>query len=436
MTTYADSSRTGLSWVEETTWDTTPATPEFTYVRFTGESLSYNISNETSNEIRNDSNITDLIQIGAESSGGFTFEASYENPPDALMCAALRSTDFGYDLNDSFSGLTNIQVATTSTYVSAVVSFATAGVQAGDWIRVSGFAIAANNGFKLVTNVATTTLTVAQTLVVEAASQAITMYGSTVRNSTTDRFFSLMREHGDTADFFKWSGMMVNNFGIDVAANQIITGSYDFMGGAAVAATVTYDNSGTPTAAPTGEVYSSVSDVATIYIDTTESTLEFMNVGFAVNNNLRGKPAIGTLGNIGVGTGVFDVTGSFSTYFEDQTLYTKFVNGTEFALYFGLHTNTTTPGSSDTYIFSFPRCKIETDSGPQAGSQNQDLMEDIAYRAIYDSTALCTMSISKIKADATVASSESPSPSLSLSPSASESVSESSSESASPSDSV
>mgnify|MGYP000126734446 CR=1 FL=1 len=39
-----------------------------------------------------------------------------------------------------------------------------------------------------------------------------------------------MREHNDTSDFFKWSGMMINGFNVDVAANQIITCGFDTPG--------------------------------------------------------------------------------------------------------------------------------------------------------------------------------------------------------------
>ncbi len=490
---FADSNRTGLSWILETTWDTTPS-GLFDYTRFTGETLNFNINNETSNEIRNDSNITDLIQVGAESSGGFTFEISYENPADDLLEGSLRSAAFGADLSAAVSAVATIAVETTDSYIASTgTPFATIAV--GDWIRVKGFTDPANNGYKLVVAKNTSLdIEVAQTLVNEVEGDSITMYGTTIRNGTTDKSFSIMREHNDVSEFFKWSGEVISSLTLDVAANQIATGSIDFMGGtatssattysktlgtvtldtgaagsvdtltvnsvAAISGAVSFDTSltvtaaavaaninahtsspnytatssgavitiasvttgtgsdgyvvastattmtttdvnmagGAPTAAPTNDVFSTVSDVATIYFDTTESTLSFMNISFTINNNLRGKPAIGTLGNVQIGKGVCDVTGSFSTYFENDDLYQKFINGTEFALYFGLHSDTDTPTSSNSYIFSFPRCKIETDSGPQAGGQNQDLIEEISFRAIYDSSSASTMSISKIVA--------------------------------------
>jgi len=397
---FADSNRTGLSYIVEVAWDAIPATPTYIYTRYTGESLNFNISNETTKEIRNDSNITDLIQIGAESAGGWTFEFSYENPSDVILEGALRSGAFPTDLSSAIAAVATIEVTSGNIYnASTGTPFAT--INVGDWIRVKGFTDPANNGYKLVTAVTSNVnITVAQTLVVEAEGDSITMYGTSIRNGTTDKSFSIMRQHDDVSEFFNWSGMTINSFGVEVAANAIATGSVDFMGGTATSQGTTFSTSGTPTAAPSNDVYSSVSDVGTIYFDGVESTLEFMNLSFTINNNLRGKPAIGTLGNIEIGKGFFEVTGSFSTYFENNDLYTKFVNATEFSLHFGLHSDVDTPTSSDSYIFSFPRCKIETDSGPQAGSQNQDLMEDVTFRAIFSpaTASNCTMLITKILA--------------------------------------
>jgi hypothetical protein len=73
----ADTSQTRLAYIAETTWGTTPATPAFTNARFTGEGLSPNIDNITSNEIREDRNVTDLIQVGQSSGGTVDFELSY-----------------------------------------------------------------------------------------------------------------------------------------------------------------------------------------------------------------------------------------------------------------------------------------------------------------------------------------------------------------------
>jgi hypothetical protein len=66
-----------LRLVKEDTIGVTPTTPALEPVRFTGESLNYNIENTTSNEIRPDRTQTDLVQTSAQAAGDINFELSY-----------------------------------------------------------------------------------------------------------------------------------------------------------------------------------------------------------------------------------------------------------------------------------------------------------------------------------------------------------------------
>lgn len=89
--TIGTSNRTALRFVAEVTEGTTPATPALKEIRYTGESLGYNISNTRSNEIRSDRNVADLIRTGAEAGGDINAEMSYGSFDD-LIEAALCST--------------------------------------------------------------------------------------------------------------------------------------------------------------------------------------------------------------------------------------------------------------------------------------------------------------------------------------------------------
>ena len=92
----SDANRIQLRYCEEDTWGTTPATRALQELRLTGESLSYNIANIVSTEIRDDRQVTDLIQTGAECGGGTNFELSYGTYDD-FMEGALWS-DWSADL--------------------------------------------------------------------------------------------------------------------------------------------------------------------------------------------------------------------------------------------------------------------------------------------------------------------------------------------------
>lgn len=79
-----DSSQTRLAYIAESAWGTTPATPTFQELRYTGENLNPNIENVVSNEIRSDRNVTDLIQVGAGAGGSIDFELTYGTLDDLL----------------------------------------------------------------------------------------------------------------------------------------------------------------------------------------------------------------------------------------------------------------------------------------------------------------------------------------------------------------
>jgi hypothetical protein len=73
----ANSSQTRVASIAEVTFGTTPSTPTFLNQRFVSESLNANIDTVTSNEIRPDRNVADIIQVSQSASGGIDFELSY-----------------------------------------------------------------------------------------------------------------------------------------------------------------------------------------------------------------------------------------------------------------------------------------------------------------------------------------------------------------------
>jgi hypothetical protein len=113
---------------------------------------------------------------------------------------------------------------------------------------------------------------------------------------------------------------------------------------------------------------------------------------FSLGNNVRGLTSIGFAGNCDIGVGQIDVTGTLNAYFKDTALYTKYINGTETSISFRL-----TDIDGNSYIFTFPRIKFESDK-QNAGSSNQDIVENIGWRAIRHLTYGCTIQIDKFDA--------------------------------------
>lgn len=237
---FASSNRTAIRRIQETVFGTTPATPAFVDTRYTAESLNYSITNITSNEIRSDRQTSDLVQTEAEVSGSIDFEMSYESFEDFFQHALGDSNGFSADYAIS---LTDVAAVAGSGFTTAAGDFVAAGMTVGDWIRVSGFAAANNNGYFRVKTVVALTLTVedASGITLEALGPTITINGGKMTNDVTELSFAIEKEFGDayadeanpTPVFLYLNGVRTCGFTLNVNVGEILTGSFNMMGTAA-----------------------------------------------------------------------------------------------------------------------------------------------------------------------------------------------------------
>jgi hypothetical protein len=187
--------------------------------------------------------------------------------------------------------------------------------------------------------------------------------------------------------------MVPNNLSMTAAANSIMTGTLDFIGKSATRAGSSIG--ATYTAAPTADVMNAVSNVGQIMEGATLAAITgvfISELSFTINNNVRGQPAIGTLGNADLGVGTAEVTGTLNTYFENGDLYDKYLAGTESALSFKVEDT-----AGNAYIFTFPRVKFQTDV-VNVGGLNSDVMEDMTWQAIRHATYGITVNVDKFAA--------------------------------------
>jgi len=364
-------------------------------LRLTGESLRFNIGNETSKEIRSDRQISDLVQTGADCSGALNFELSYGTYDD-FIAAALFS-DWSADLGMSE---TNTIAATATGFTSSgATGHDFADIQPGQWIKMGGFTAndGENNGlYKVLTAAAGTLTTSPAPASIEAASagKTITVKGSMLRNGTTKDSFSLEKVYDDLSPkvYEAFVGMMVNQFSGAVQANSTLTGSFEFIGKSASVATAAM-SSGSVTDASKTDVMNAVANVASIQEAGSEVSSGLVNsLNYSVNNNLRGQSAIGVLGFRGVGVGKMDVTGTIAVFFENKDLLAKYIAGTESSLSFRVSDT-----AGNIYIFTFHRVKFES-SDQNAGGQDSDLMQTLNWRSIRHSTYDCQIQIDKFAA--------------------------------------
>lgn len=369
----SDSSRVQLRYLEETTWGQIPAIA-LNDLRFTGESLKHATDTTKSSEIRSDRQVTDVIRTSIEAQGGVDFELSYAAFDDLIAGAMM--ADWGADLAIGPVGID--ASATGDEFTDPLTGGLFASVVVGQWVKTAGFADPANNGFHRVTSKPDNdTVGVASTLVTETGSGDETMKGSLIKNGITKKSFTLEKEFADVTEFVSFSGMRASSFSLSVSPENIITGSFAFLGKNGVPAGATVGTGG-PVAAPTNDVMNAIDNVQNIEEGGAATTLDISEISLEMNNATRGRPAVGVLGNTEVGIGTIGVTGSFNAYFADRTLYEKYTDFTASSLSFRL-----SDAAGNAYVVTLPSIKF-TDGDVVAGGQDQDVIATLSYEARRD----------------------------------------------------
>ena len=92
----AKGSQSSISFVKEVTWGITPAS-QFTGVNFTTDDMEYAIENQSSDTVRPDRQTVDVVQVGAECTGGFETELQALNI-DNLLPAFFMVADWTLDV--------------------------------------------------------------------------------------------------------------------------------------------------------------------------------------------------------------------------------------------------------------------------------------------------------------------------------------------------
>lgn len=154
----SDSNRVRLTGVAEVTPGTTPGTPRMRTLRMTGESLSYQPTLVTSDEIRADRMNTAPVKVGETNGGAVNFELHYPLQ-DSLLSSVFESSFMAAwsNMNSRDNDGTADSVITNVAATGGVVTVTTGtAFVAGQLVRLSGFTNSGNNGlFKLTTGSAT-----------------------------------------------------------------------------------------------------------------------------------------------------------------------------------------------------------------------------------------------------------------------------------------
>lgn len=394
--TISDTNRVQLSYLAESTFGELVATGSPQILRMTGESLKQSTNSQISNEIISDRQISDLVRSNFNVSGNINLELSYGSY-DALLAAALMDsawsaaiTASGKDIQAIQSG-NKYQSATDDDFKDIAV---------GSWVKISGFTTAGNNGYAKVVSVthsdSPTTenniLTVSGlTLTDEAAGDAVVITtGGEIVNGSTKTSYNIQRQYTDlTNTYANFYGCMINEFGLNVALESMITGSLGIIGKKEVSAAAAIGNAAA-TAANSNAILNSIDNIE--WIQENGAAISVMSFGLQLNNNLRARQKVAELGAIDIGVGQINVSGSLEIYFENSTMFDKYLNFTATSLSVAFE-----DAAGNGYVIDLPQVKF-SDGDRSAGGANQDMIARLSWQAYKDPTELITMRIVRFPA--------------------------------------
>lgn len=250
-------------------------------------------------------------------------------------------------------------------------SFIDDGFRPGDIVRTTGFSVTGNNADWRVTAVDTLLLTVvatsdgtstptSETL---GGSKDIALPGKRIDVGTDLCTVLIERAFADIAQYQVFNGVAYDQWQLTVEPESIINGTFNLLGmSAAALASSQVGNSNplgssgnSPFAAFDGEIYEGGSRIAVA-----------TSLDFTLSRNRSLNPVIGSRFSPDVFEGTAQVAGNLTAYFENATLFNKFVNETESSIWLRFDD----PNDSTQFFnIVFPRVKYNgaTLDPPQEG---------------------------------------------------------------------
>ena len=264
--------------------------------------------------------------------------------------------------------------------------------------------VAGTAGLFTITSATDDLLVVSPVPTVDAQGVAVTVKGSMLRNpgddaDITQRMFSVETAYADISQYMLQDGMVPGTFSLEVAAGSIITGTIGFQGRAtSLSQTTTLADGGTYTVlgAQTGEVVNATTDVGNLTKDGTDFSACLQTISLSGEANLRQQACVGSKFSRGIGAGRFNLTGSMTVFFEDEQLFTDFIEHETVSLSFSV-----TDAEGNAYYWTVPAVKISQDQIAPGGI-DQDVFENIEFTSFRDAATECMLQVDRFSPNAAV----------------------------------
>ena len=379
----ASTSLVNVRAILESTFGETPVAGNPTVLRITGESLSYDISKKTSDQINSTRTVSSMVATNATVTGGITQEIHYSGI-DPFMESTLQSTFTEFGTSGVGAATSTSSITTTEITAAAPTSGANifTALKKGQWFRITS--AGANNGkiLRVSTTTAPTTTVItldANTPAAASTNESIQIQASRLTHGTTQTSWTIEKEANDIGVFLAFKGCTPSKMSMKIASGSLSTVSFDFMGKSALEDVATM-LPGTPVAAPTYDIHSGVSGATNaVWMDGVPLSGTYVkSVSLDFDNALRSQEAIGTLGAVAIGSGTIQCKASVEIYFADKDLFTKYRSNTYSSLIFA-----TTDSSGNGYMVTLPVVNIDSWKS-NAGGKDQDQMISMSLTALSD----------------------------------------------------
>ena len=363
-----------LSYLEESTPGTTPGTGTPKNLRFTGESLAYEIQSDSSKEINNTRQTSDSIHVSAAAQGAINIESHYReyDPFFESILGGTFSTAFG---TDGVAAMTVSFDASANTITDDGVD-GFAGLVAGQWLSVIG---GANAGVYRISSMTDDVLTIDTDtpLVSTAAGVSCSIASSRLSLGTAAlRYFSLEKYFSDVGQYFIYRGMSPSKLDLSLETGSFLTGSIGFLGLNSARDTSTM----MPVAAAAATSYgamNAVTGVGSILIDNAPIANTYVkSAKISVDPKLRAQTAIGTFGSVGIGMGTFAIGGTLEMYLNDGSIYDQALANTSVSVEIPIW-----DVNKNGYAFVMNNVKLSVPV-VQAGGMDSDVMLSVDFTCI------------------------------------------------------
>lgn len=386
MSEFASTSLVQLRYIEETEFGLTPPNGPASELRMTGESLTFNVTKESSAEINRFRGVPSMVPTNAEASGSINGEMQYAEY-DPLIAAVLQ----GRFVNMGAAGQsTPAEIEfTTNTLTAAVAGVGEnsfLNIKPGQWFTVKGTGTA-NDGkllraSKTVPPTATVITLDVNTPAIAGTGATTVMNAARLTNGTEQRSFTLEKEMSDVGEFLAFRGMTPSSMNMTIASAALTTLEIAFMGKDSVRGQVSSLPIDVPVKPSKGfQIMSGVSGTTCgLWIDGVPLTdTAVTSIGLSYDNALRAQQAICSLGAVGIGAGSIALTVDLEVYFaRGATFYDELLSNENIEVAF-----TAFDAQGNGYIFTLPVANVSTYSAP-AGAKDQDLMASIQLTALMD----------------------------------------------------